>query len=183
MHYTAYAATPHTPISPADIEALFLKTFSDSEGMEEGRLIADLAHHLLTDTPPQDLRVFIASQNEHLTACLIFSRLTFDAPVQAFLLAPVAVHSDFQKQGIGQGLIRFALDALRAQDVELVLTYGDSRFYGKVGFKPVSTTLIPAPFPLSYPPGWLAQALNGKAPVPLPGNASCVSALNNPAYW
>src|SRR6056297_374096 len=88
-----------------EIKQLFIKTFSDSEGEAEGRLIGDLAFDLMTKTDSQDLHVFIASENEKIIGSIIFSRLRFEkSQVNAFLLSPVAVHTDYQGKGIGQKL-------------------------------------------------------------------------------
>ncbi|MEX0430299.1 hypothetical protein [Spiribacter insolitus] len=37
---------------------LFERTFTDSEGAAEGRLVRDLVRQLLETTPPEDLRLF-----------------------------------------------------------------------------------------------------------------------------
>ncbi len=44
-----------------EIKQLFTKTFTDSEGQGEGTLIWALAHDLITDTNPQDLYCFVAT--------------------------------------------------------------------------------------------------------------------------
>ena len=88
-----------------------------------------------------------------------------------------------QKQGIGQGLIRFGLDQLRCKGIALVVTYGDPAFYSRFGFEPVSQQQIEAPYTLSHPEGWQAASLTA-GPIPsIPGGTQCVPAFRHPVYW
>ena len=173
----------HAPLDAA-IAALFKATFAASEGDDEGALIGALAHALLNDTPKTDLRVFLALDGPRLIGAVIFTRLCFAGDARrAFLLSPMAVATDRQGQGVGQALIAHALDALRAEGIDIAVTYGDPAFYGKLGFRPVSTETVPAPQPLSHPEGWIARSLTDAALTPLQGPATCANALNDPAYW
>lgn len=175
-------------LSPVDrtdqVALLFKRTFTDSEGAEEGAVIHDLAHALLTTTPEDALRVFVAEEDGTLTACAIFTRLRFASdPRAAFLLSPMAVATAHQGQGVGQELIRYALKTLRAEGVDVAVTYGDPNFYGRVGFEPVSTDTVPAPQPLNMPEGWIAQSLKDAPLTPLASPSVCVPALDRPDVW
>ncbi len=168
----------------AEIRQLFTKTFGDSEGQDEGVLIGSLAEDLLTKTSDKDRRVFIAVDSTQIIGCIIFSKLRFDKRnINAFLLAPVAVHTDYQRKGTGQKLIHFGHTELKKDSAELVVTYGDIHFYSRVGYKPVSEDVIPAPMKLTYPEGWLAQSLTGKEIQPVKGSSFCVEEINKPEYW
>jgi putative acetyltransferase len=85
--------------------------------------------------------------------------------------------------GTGQKLINYGISHLKKKRVELLFTYGDPGFYGKVGFKPVSEDIAKAPLKLTFPEGWLAQSLVNEHIQPISGNSTCVSALNNQQYW
>lgn len=165
------------------IRGLFTDTFTDSEGPSEGALIGNLAQELMTETEARDIYGFVAVEAEKTIGCIFFTRLTFENDINAFLLAPVAIHTDYQGQGIGQGLIGFGINKLKANGVELVMTYGDPRFYSKVGFKPVSEATINPPLQLSLPEGWLGQSLSGDSVKPVTGRPACVKAFNKPEYW
>lgn len=172
--------------SPNDkkaISQLFLKTFTDSEGQDEGELVGKLADDLMTNTDAKDLQGYVATEKGQIVACIFFSRMTFADGVNAFLLSPVAVVTRFQGQGIGQKLINYGIDLLKEQGISLVMTYGDPAFYSKVGFKPISATMIKPPFKLSQPEGWLGLSLTGKEIKPVAGDSSCVTAFNNPSLW
>lgn len=166
-----------------EIKDMFTKTFSDSEGLSEGVFIGNLAYDLMTSSDKNDIFYFVASENERIIGCIFFSRLTFESGINAFLLAPVAVHTDYQGRGIGQKLINFGLNALREKGVELVFTYGDIKFYSRVGFGLIDESIAKAPLKLTYPLGWLCQSLDYGEIKPVAGNSCCIEALNKQEYW
>lgn len=172
-----------TPADSSAMENLFVSVFSRSEGEQEGALIGNLARELIADTDRRDLHGFVAVCGEQMVGAIIFSRLTFEKSIEAFILAPVAVRSDHQGRGIGQMLITHGLRQLKKRGVRLVITYGDPDFYSKVGYEQLSQDTIRAPFELSQPRGWLGQSLTDDPIEAIPGRCSCVKALNNPAYW
>jgi putative acetyltransferase len=166
------------------VSAMVRESFGTSEGPEEGALIAGLAARLLTETPEGDVHGFAARRDGAFVGAIIFSRMRYaDDPRSVFVLAPVAVASAAQGQGVGTGLIRHGLAAIGARGVDVALTYGDPAYYGRFGFQPITTEEAAAPFPLAYPHGWLGQSLGGGALAPLKGVATCVAALNDPAFW
>ncbi|EHR5317503.1 TPA: GNAT family N-acetyltransferase [Vibrio parahaemolyticus] len=168
-----------------EVITLFKDTFSDSEGKEEGALIAKLVEDFLTlPTKDEDLYVFIAQdESERIVGSIIFSRLSFPNGESIFLLAPVAVATDCHGKGIGQNLIQFGLDTLKEKGVTVAITYGDINFYSKTGFAPISQDLIQAPLELSYPEGWIAQSLVDEAITKVTGKPTCLKAIDSPNYW
>lgn len=112
-----------------DIEGLFQKTFSDSEGIEEGALIGDLVTRLMTETPKADLRVFMRWEDDTLIGCICFSRLIYlSQPCKIFMMSPVAVSTEHQRKRIGQSLISYGLSELKLDGVDIAVTYGDPAF-------------------------------------------------------
>jgi predicted N-acetyltransferase YhbS len=173
----------HTPTDAAAIEDLFIAVFSDSEGETEGRLIGELVRNLIATTDGGDLYGFVAVDGEAIIGTLFFSRLTFREAIEVFLLAPVAVRTDYQGKGTGQALIHHGLRELKSRGVQAAVTYGDPAFYSRVGFEPLSQETIEAPLKLSQPEGWLGQSLTEESLAPIPGRPSCVRAFDDPAYW
>ena len=166
-----------------EIEALFTRTFSDSEGESEGKLIGHLVHGLMNGTETDDMFGFIATEQGQIVGCIFFTRLSFGSGVKAFMLSPVAVDPDHQGKGVGQKLIQFGIKHLRELGVELIFTYGDPNYYSKVGFRQVPQEVAAAPFKLAHPEGWLGQSLDGGSlGLPL-GQARCVEPFNDPQYW
>ena len=174
---------PHKQNDSSAIESLFVSVFTKSDGEVEGALIGNLSKELIAETDERDLYGFVAVDRDQIIGSIFFSRLTFESDVEVFILAPVAIHSDDQGKGIGQRVINHGLRALKDKGVRLVITYGDPRFYSKVGFHPISQDAIRAPLELSQPEGWLGQTLIGDLIEAVPGSCSCVKALNNPVYW
>jgi predicted N-acetyltransferase YhbS len=162
---------------------LFTSVFTTSEGEAEGSLIGRLASNLFETTDDRDLINYVAVEDDCVIASIFFTRLEFKNNGDTFILAPVAVRSDRQREGIGQDLIFHGLNDLKERGVNFVLTYGDPRFYRKVGFQQISTTAIKAPFRLSQPEGWLGLSLCGKSIDTLSGVCTCVTALNDPVFW
>ncbi|MBF0195810.1 MAG: N-acetyltransferase [Magnetococcales bacterium] len=165
------------------IVELFASVFAASEGIAEGELIGGLSKDMFEKTYKKDLLNFVALDSDKIIGSIFFSRLVFDSDIEAFILGPVAVHNDYQGKGVGKALINFGLDDLKNRGVDIALTYGDPRFYNKVGFYHVSQKTIKAPFDLSQPEGWLAQSFNEETIKTFTGKCTCVKALRDPAYW
>ena len=166
-----------------EIKKLFATVFTDSEGQSEGLVIENFVYDLMTSTNTKDLHGFIATNHEKIIGSIFFSKITLDSDVSAFILSPVAIHTDYQRKGIGQKLINFGINYLKENNVELIFTYGDPKFYSKVGFKLITEKIIKAPLKLTYPEGWLAQSLVSNEIHPITGNSYCVEALNKPELW
>jgi len=128
----------------AEVEQLFIKTFSDSEGQSEGEVIGHLVRGFMDSTDGNDLHCFKATEDEQIIGSIFFTRMTFESGINAFILSPVATHTDHQGKGVGQKLINFGLAVLKENGVELVITYGDPGFYSKVGFSVITEQVVPA---------------------------------------
>jgi putative acetyltransferase len=175
---------------PSAIAHLFRAAFSDADGPEEGQRVGALVEDLARDLSATDQALgkaeilgFGASRDHDLIGAIFFSRLHFNESTPVMLLAPVAVSTAHQNQGIGQALIRHGLEALRQTGIRLVLTYGNPAFYGKLGFEPLAVEQIQAPLPLSMPQGWLGFPLTGEGWPILSGQPRCVAALDDPTIW
>ena len=62
----------YTPNHVDEIEQLFIKTFSDSEGQSEGERIGRLARDFMENTNAKDLYCFVATENGHLIGSIFF---------------------------------------------------------------------------------------------------------------
>ena len=167
-----------------EIIRLFASTFAASENAEEGALIGNLVRKLLAGTAPEDIFVFTAEEDGAIIGGIVFSRLTYGQDGRTvFVLAPVAVATGRQGQGVGQRLLTYGLHELRKAGVDIAMTYGDPNYYAKIGFMPVSEADAAAPYKLNQPEGWLGQSLTDRPMSPLKGPSRCVAALNDPVYW
>ena len=167
-----------------EIVDLFTATFTDSEGATEGRLIGTLARNLLSNVGDADIYVFSALDEAAVAGSIVFTRLTYPEDERTvFVLAPVAVATSQQGKGVGQKLLHFGLETLRADGVDVVVTYGDINFYAKVGFAQIGEDIAKAPLALQYPEGWLGQSLTARNLDPIKGPSTCVDPLDAPEYW
>ena len=109
--------------------------------------------------------------------------LKSDSGLFGYILAPLAVSPEHQKQGVGSKLINFGIDILTKNGVGVLLVYGDPEYYGRFGFKEeIGHSFIP-PYPLEYPFGWTGMMLNGTAIPNTPVKFKCVDALSKPDLW
>lgn len=178
MRYSEY-----NPSKIEEINHLFIKTFTDSEGKSEGLTIGELTNNFMTSTDTNDFYCFVVTDNDKIIGGVFFSKLTFESDIKAYILSPMATLTEYQGKGVGQKLINFSLDVLKQNGVELVVTYGDPNFYSKTGFKQITEEIVPAPLKLSYPEGWLGQSLVSDKLDPIAGKSYCVKALNKPDLW
>ncbi|MFW6324435.1 MAG: hypothetical protein ACOC0U_05160 [Desulfovibrionales bacterium] len=58
-----------------------------------------------------------------------------------------------------------------------------TRFFLGIGFHPLSQEKIKPPLALSHPEGWLGLSLTNDPIETIPSRCSCVTALDDPAYW
>ena len=155
MDYTAHYAD-----RKRDIIGLFKSTFTESEGAAGGELIARLVTEMFATADPEDIFVFSALEGDTLAGTIIFTRLSYPEDDRTvFILAPVAVATAQQGKGFGQSLLNYGLDHLRDCGIDVALTYGDIKFYSKVGFAQITESVARPPLPLQYPEGWLGQSL------------------------
>lgn len=75
-------------------------------------------------------------------AYIAFSRAYNGVEVCGLHLAPLAVKPEFQRQGIGSELLRFALRQEVIQTMTLFVL-GNPEFYKKFGFKPCTNPICP----------------------------------------
>jgi len=166
-----------------EITSLFTSVFSESEGVDEGKLIGSLASDLSSNIDNKEIICIGAYEDSELIGAIFFTHLSFDEKAYVYMLAPIAVSTKFQGKGVGQSLIHYGLNELKSRSVEVVITYGDPAFYSKVGFSGLSESVIQAPLKLSMPVGWLAQSLTTE-PIPvIKQRPTCVKEFVNPVYW
>ncbi|MBI1285398.1 MAG: GNAT family N-acetyltransferase [Thiobacillus sp.] len=169
--------------SQKEVASLFTSVFTSSEGEKEGKLIGDLASELSSSADNQEIICIGAYEEGTIVGAIFFTRLRFDDPVKVYMLAPVAVSTSHQGKGIGRALIKYGLNELKNSSVAVVITYGDPSFYSKVGFQPLSESVIQAPLKLSMPEGWLGQSLTEEPITTISERPTCVKEFNSSVYW
>ncbi len=150
---------------------------------EEADLVSRLALELLQDSIGYPILSLVAVAGPEIVGHIVFSpvRLQANDTISIYILAPLAVLRENQKQGVGTKLIQQGMKLLQARDVQAVLVYGDPNYYSRTGFH--SNHKIAPPFTLEYPDAWMAQAFHDGLLDRLEGRIRCVSALSKPEYW
>lgn len=92
----------------------------------------------------------IAEVNNSVVAhsMLSYINLVGEQTFQVIGLAPIAVHPDFQNQGIGSALVNAGLNQANVLGETLIVVLGHSQFYSRFGFKPSVDFGIESPFPV-----------------------------------
>ncbi|AFY34960.1 GNAT family N-acetyltransferase [Calothrix sp. PCC 7507] len=74
--------------------------------------------------------------------------LVGEETLQVLALAPLAIHPQFQRQGIGSALIAAGLEKADIRGEAIVIVLGHPQFYTRFGFEPSVRYEIESPFPV-----------------------------------
>ena len=100
-----------------------------------------------------------------------------------YILAPLGVIPEHRKVGIGSRLVESGIELLSGTMANVVLVYGDPRYYARFGFSAEAATRFVPPYDLKYPFGWQARVLHPGGPADQAVKLSCVRSLRDPALW
>jgi predicted N-acetyltransferase YhbS len=105
--------------------------------------------------------------------------------VSVRILAPLAVSTDFQCEGIGGVLIKEGLKELAESGVDLVFVLGHPGYYPKFGFQTAGLLGLQAPYPIpsQHADAWMVQELNTGVIGSIDGRVQCSKILNQPQHW
>jgi putative acetyltransferase len=103
----------------------------------------------------------VADEDGELCGHILFSRLWADRFDLYGALAPLAVHPDRHRQGLGSKLVRSGLECAREFGCFGVLVLGDPAYYGRFGFAAETAEAIKSPY--SGLPAFQALALEENA--------------------
>ena len=102
----------------------------------EGDTEANIVDALRANCDP--LLSLVAVSDEQIIGHILFSPATIETKegiVTGMGLAPMAVHPEFQRQGVGTNLVEQGLDELRTQDIPFVIVLGHPDYYPRFGFE------------------------------------------------
>lgn len=125
---------PLAPEDHAKAAALLLQAFP--AGSHEAQLVADLRAHGKT------MHEWVCIHTNRVIAYIAFTNAYHGSTVCGLHLAPLAVKPEFQGQGIGSELLRFALRQKAIRD-KAIFVLGDPDFYTKFGFAPCVLPICP----------------------------------------
>ena len=167
-----------------DLDSI-LKVIETAFSDEENKVIMNLAQELHQETTSPSIKSLVAEVDNQVIGYVSCSPiyLKSDSGIVGYILAPLAVSPEHQKQGVGSNLINAGIDMLIKDGVGVLMVYGDPAYYGRFGFnEEIGHSFLP-PYTLQYPFGWTGVMLND-TPVPeKPIQFECVSALSKPDLW
>lgn len=163
------------------IKQIYLSAFTE----EENEIVATLAVELLAENSVLPILSLVAEMEGAVVGHVAFSPVEIDnqAAIQAYILAPLAVRPDCQKQRIGSALVEYGMQRLSALGVDIIFVYGAPEYYGRFGFNADTAQGYSAPYPLQYPFGWQAVAIRDCVIENGPHATQCVQALCKPSLW
>lgn len=120
-----------TAADHAAVRALNLAAF-------DGAGEADLVHRLRRRASP--LVSLVAERRGDIVGHILFSPVELDGHpgLRAMGLAPMAVHPDWQRRGIGKELVRNGIGWCASLGFEAVFVLGHPEYYPRFGFRPAS---------------------------------------------
>ena len=81
----------------------------------------------------------VAVNGEKIVGHILFTPITIETKEKSFLalaLAPLAVHPEFQNQGIGSLLVKQGLNACKRLKYGIIIVIGHPKYYPRFGFIP-----------------------------------------------
>lgn len=170
--------------SKADLGKIQL-LYIDAFPVEEGRLVGNLACDLIAEESAPETLSYVVESGDAIVGHIGLSPVYFRAASKpiAYILAPLAVRSDLQGQGVGKKLVVCGKNELACRRVNLLLVYGDPKYYRQFGFETELAKRFVPPFPLKYEFGWQALAIDGVELDEGTYPFDCVKSLNKAAYW
>lgn len=162
-----------------------LKTYLCAFPEDENNLVSKLAIDLLFENSTPQIISLVAETDNAVVAHAAFSPVRIDNKdnLQGYILAPLAVSPDYQKQRIGSKLIESGIQKLLKMGVNILFVYGDPKYYGKFGFSSDNAERFIPQYKLQYPFGWQAIILNEFSVENAPRNIVCVDSLSDPKLW
>ena len=168
-------------ISDAEnIKNVHLQAFDSSEA----QMVSDFAVNLLNENHRIKIISLVAVEGNEIVGHVAFSPVYDESTKEHFgyILAPLAVSPEFQKNEIGSSLVKYGLDIILNTGSFVVFVYGDPHYYSRFGFKSDLAKRFIPPYTLQFPEGWLALELNS-AVFSEGGKISFVDSLNDPDLW
>ena len=163
------------------IQKVIKAAFSEEETKTISNLVADLS----TENILPAIKPLVADIDHEVVGYICYSPVFFESAgsISGYILTPLGVAKDYQRQGVGSGLIRAGINSLSNDGVDVLLVHGDPEFYGRLGFEAEIARFFVPPYPLEHPFGWLGMVLAGSAMPETPCKVAGVSALNKPNLW
>ena len=167
-----------------DLDSI-LKVIKTAFSDEENKVIINLVQELSREVTSPSIKLLVAEVDNQVIGYVSYSPifLKSNTSISGYILAPLAVSPEHQKQGVGSNLIKSGIDMLTKDGANVLLVYGDPAYYGRFGFREeIGHSFVP-PYTLQYPFGWTGMMLNGTVVPEEAIQFECISALSKPDLW
>ena len=150
---------PETHGDYKDIVSLVLRSFREGTDYSDGTDIVALIEEIRDSEYYIPELAFVAELDGEIVGHFLFSRFPLSETPEGghggakdtdiVMLAPVSVHADHLRQGIGSAMIKLGIEKVKEMGFAGIMVEGNFRFYNTVGFVTSSEYGI---FPVSgYP--------------------------------
>jgi len=145
---------------------------------------AELVENLLNDPSAHPCLSLLSFKNEESIGHILLTKAQIvGTPLNAYLLAPLAVKPDYHYKGTGKRLMREAFKQLKQMDVDIVFVLGDPAYYTQVGFQTNAGKLgypTPVPIPAKWADAWMMMKLHDCNET---GQVKVADQISAPEYW
>ena len=150
---------PETHRDYQSIVSLILRSFQEGTDYSDGTDIIALVEEIRDSSFYIPELSFVAEMNDRIVGHFLFSKFPLSPTREGghgngddseiVMLAPVSVHADYFRQGIGTAMLNQGIQKVRESGYKGITVEGDYHFYNRVGFRMSSEYNI---FPTSgYP--------------------------------
>ncbi len=148
---------------------------------------AELVEALLDDPSAMPTISLIAEKAGRATGHILLTRAAVEGAEQqsVFLLAPLAVVPEAQRQGVGGALVRRAFAQARDMGAVAVFVLGHIEYYPRFGFEPAAPRGLVAPHPIpdEVADAWMVAELVPGTLGTLHGSVRVARSLMKVEYW
>ena len=149
--------------------------------------IDNLVNDFFNDVTAKPLVSLVATDNDNdrvighvLCSCAWLN--TSKEEIEASLLAPLAVHPDYQNKGIGGELINGCFKELANSNAKMVFVLGYPDYYNKFGFETAGVLWLDAPYPIpeKNADAWMVKFIKK---IDFKGKLKVAKAIDKLEYW
>lgn len=151
-----------------DIVSLILRSFREGTDYSDGNDIIALVEEIRDSRYYIPELSFVAEMDGQIVGHFLFSHFPLSSTPEGgchhadagiVMLAPVSVHADFFRRGIGTAMLTQGIEAVRKAGFRGITVEGNFNFYHKVGFRTSSEFGIypTSGYPMQEPRCMMAQ--------------------------
>ena len=128
-----------------DIISLILRSFQEGTDYSDGTDIIALVEEIRDSQYYIPELSFVAELDGKIVGHFLFSRFPLSptkegghgdaANTEIVMLAPVSVHADYFRQGIGTAMLTMGIEKVKEMGFKGITVEGNYKFYNQVGFK------------------------------------------------